>query len=192
MQQQKPLAARTRTLAKKAAKRALYFAKFKLVAALEKARGYLSELQWDIVERNIRNGGDPDRRVEGGFGTTYLILAAKTGNWKVVKFLLEHKANTEIRDKNGMTALMHAAAGDLAWAVIELLQNGADPLARDYFGRTALDHAKKSGNRRAETPIAIEMTQRIITGQQGWAYFSRNFAECTSSLLQPGRQAIAI
>jgi hypothetical protein len=188
MQQQKPLAAKRKALVKNTARRALSFAKFKLVTAIEKVRGFLSELQWGIVERNIKNGGNPDARVEGGFGTTYLILAAKTGNEKMVRFLLEHGASTEIRDFRDMTALMHAAAGNSPWSVILLLEHGADPIARDYyFGMTAMDRAKEAGNKRAEMPLAVEMARRLI-GTQGWAYFSRNFAECTSPLFQSPAQ----
>jgi hypothetical protein len=180
MQQQKPraLLAKTKALIKKLSpRRMLNFSKFKFDSALEKARGFLSELQWEIVERNIKNGGNPDTRLEGGFGTTYLMLAAKTGNWKIVQFLLDHKADMEITDKDGMTALMHAAASSFPWTVIELLENGADPLARDYRGRTALDYAKNNRNGRTEVPIAVEMARRIL-GTQGWAYFSRNLSEC--------------
>ena len=41
---------------------------------------------------------------------------------------------------------MHAAAGHLSDAIPLLLENGADPNARDYEGSSALDLADKSNN----------------------------------------------
>lgn len=84
---------------------------------------------------------------------TPLISAARAGRVWAVQFLLSRGANTEIRDKDGLTAL--------AWAVIqldkklpiqyyvetvnELLKHGANVRSRDNNALTILHHAAASG-----------------------------------------------
>ncbi|XP_010020289.1 PREDICTED: ankyrin repeat domain-containing protein 34C-like, partial [Nestor notabilis] len=61
---------------------------------------------------------------------------------KMVKYLLDNRADPNIQDKSGKTALMHAcirgAGGDV---VSLLLENGADPSLEDHSGASALVHA---------------------------------------------------
>uniref|UniRef100_A0A8U8BJF9 Uncharacterized protein n=1 Tax=Geospiza parvula TaxID=87175 RepID=A0A8U8BJF9_GEOPR len=61
---------------------------------------------------------------------------------KMVKYLLDNRADPNIQDKSGKTALMHAcirgAGGDV---VSLLLDSGADPSLEDHSGASALVHA---------------------------------------------------
>jgi len=43
------------------------------------------------------------------YGFTALIYASKLGYDNIVQFLIDRKANLNIRDNNGLTALMHAS-----------------------------------------------------------------------------------
>jgi ankyrin repeat protein len=61
--------------------------------------------------------------------------------------LLDHKhLNLEVRDKDGCSALHHAARRRDAWAIDKLLRHGADPSATDSQGRTPLHLAVTQGH----------------------------------------------
>jgi ankyrin repeat protein len=74
-------------------------------------------------------------------------MASREGHSEIVKLLLEKRANPNIQNDFGKTALMEA----LEWMgntdiVNLLLENGADPNIRDRHGETAYDLAIKDGN----------------------------------------------
>ena len=48
------------------------------------------------------------------------------------------------RTNKGFTALMYAAIGGHAEAIIALIEAGADVNVRDRLGRTALDYAREN------------------------------------------------
>ena len=50
---------------------------------------------------------------------------------------------------------MHAAASPYSLAVALLLENGADPNARDNRGKTALDLAEESNNMEAFVELSL-------------------------------------
>uniref|UniRef100_A0A8C8VDY2 Ankyrin repeat domain 34C n=1 Tax=Pelusios castaneus TaxID=367368 RepID=A0A8C8VDY2_9SAUR len=61
---------------------------------------------------------------------------------KMVKYLLDNKADPNIQDKSGKTALMHACIQGSGEEVISLLlANGADPSLEDHSGASALVYA---------------------------------------------------
>lgn len=67
----------------------------------------------------------------------------------VIRMLLEHGANPEIRDSNGHTSLHTAAFHDNNAEIIRLLlQHGANVNTTDKEGETALSHASKQNNAR--------------------------------------------
>jgi len=72
-----------------------------------------------------------------------LIRACKTYNKKLLEWLFTMKINYNVRDQEGMTALMHAARnGSLGFAVDKLIEVGSDSLnMEDNYGNTALFHA---------------------------------------------------
>lgn len=79
---------------------------------------------------------------------TSILHATKFAHRGCVKMLLNRRAFIDIehRDKDGMTALMHAAPlVDISYTQL-LLQFGADISARDYRGRTATMLAAGCGN----------------------------------------------
>jgi len=123
---------------------------------------------WDIVEKLVKAGAKVDvplrqrvpyrtkidRGADGilGAGTTPLLRAAKTGDAKVVKLLLEHGANPLASVSRGTTAILLAAnvgtsesdrtgrrktdAGAIE-TIRLLMKAGADINAADGQGRTA-------------------------------------------------------
>lgn len=59
---------------------------------------------------------------------------------KIIKTLLQHKANINQQNENGETPLAKAAQTGNADIFEYLLQNGADPAMTDQQGKTALEH----------------------------------------------------
>ena len=63
----------------------------------------------------------------------------------MVKLLLEHGADVNIRNRSGATALAYAATFGQTQAVELLLAAGADKSIQDVNGKTAHAHAKEKG-----------------------------------------------
>jgi ankyrin repeat protein len=98
--------------------------------AAERGRASIARL---LLER----GAGVD--VADGEGLTPLHLAAEAGSLETVKLLVERGANVNARDGYGKTPL-HSAVKS-AEIVRFLLERGADPLAKYYGERTALELA---------------------------------------------------
>ena len=79
-------------------------------------------------------------------GVPILQSAVAAGNIEVIKALLTHGADVNVRSAEGMTAL-HAAAFEGNAAIVKLLiANGADIEAKTNKGETAREIAGKKGN----------------------------------------------
>ncbi|XP_028679023.2 ankyrin repeat domain-containing protein 34C [Erpetoichthys calabaricus] len=83
-------------------------------------------------------------------GETPLMMACMSkhedqqcvSRYKMVKYLLENKADPNIQDKTGRTSLMHACSERAGHEVVALLlENGADPSLEDHSGASALVYA---------------------------------------------------
>ncbi|MBZ5623439.1 MAG: ankyrin repeat domain-containing protein [Acidobacteriia bacterium] len=84
-------------------------------------------------------------------GLTPLMLAAPYCSAEMTRTLLDAGAKVNVKDIREMTALMLAVASDRQDAVTVglLLKAGADVNAKSKAGETALDWARKFGNREA-------------------------------------------
>ncbi|NXC32848.1 AN34B protein, partial [Campylorhamphus procurvoides] len=89
-------------------------------------------------------------------GETPLMVACMTEHTdlqsaskaKMVKYLLDHKADPNIQDKSGKTALMHACLGRAGPEVVSLLlRGGADPSLPDHHNCSALVYAVNAADR---------------------------------------------
>ena len=91
---------------------------------------------------------------------TPLHIACKRRNINFVKKLFEYGAKNTIntQDKYGTTALMFASANNNFDVVNFLLDNGADPLLKDTFGKTALRYSKDS---KIQDFLKIKMKEQI-------------------------------
>ncbi len=74
-----------------------------------------------------------------------LIGATARGDTKAVKTLLAAGADVHAKDKDGLTALMHAAISRHTAIVHALLDAGADVNAKSAAGTTALTFAGRRG-----------------------------------------------
>ena len=66
------------------------------------------------------------------------VLVAKAGNLNVLRYLLDHGAELEVKDDKDKTALLFSALGGHAEVASLLLERGAELVAEDDDGRTAL------------------------------------------------------
>ncbi|XP_077499004.1 uncharacterized protein LOC144110067 [Amblyomma americanum] len=80
-------------------------------------------------------------RAGGGHGDQRLVSAARDGDFKKIRRLLQkHRVNVNARDPStGNTALMVASLVQDPDAMSELLQHGADPTLHSYTGQNCLD-----------------------------------------------------
>lgn len=80
-----------------------------------------------------------------GMGTALMVATVK-GNAEIVKLLLDNKANPDLTDANGTTALIYAVQFSNPEIVKLLLENKADKAKTDDKGKTAFEYAAFSGN----------------------------------------------
>jgi hypothetical protein len=83
--------------------------------------------------------GNETGRVQGG--PTVLHRAVRTGNSKVVRLLLEHRADCNSRDNSGLTPLLCATIEGHEEVLELLLSRGADIKRVDNSGQSALHWA---------------------------------------------------
>ncbi|XP_076037477.1 uncharacterized protein LOC143022944 [Oratosquilla oratoria] len=83
-----------------------------------------------------------------------VIIAAKQGFLDILQLLLNNGGDTEVSDKNGQTALHHAALNDKAACCQELLGKGALVAATNNDGDTPLHVAVKHDS--------IEVCQKLL------------------------------
>jgi ankyrin repeat protein len=90
---------------------------------------------------------DIDARDE--YGWTPSLLASGGQNFKdgsVLRLLLEHGADINVQDGNGLTPLQWASFNGALEVVRLLLEHGADVEAKNKYGKTALQEAVQEGH----------------------------------------------
>jgi uncharacterized protein len=112
-------------------------------------------------------------------GYTPLLVAAKTGNAKVIETLIKHGADPDRTTTNGTTALMLAAAAGDAEAVRILTYYSTNVNARESVkGETALDFAAASGRTEAIRILtAAGADPRLATNEVNLAAFAKEEQE---------------
>lgn len=92
----------------------------------------------DTVTALLAGGADVNR---GDASQTPLMLAARKGSLPLVKLLLEHEADPNVKASEGDTPLMLAARYGREEIVAALVEAGSDVNAADDNGMTPLMHA---------------------------------------------------
>jgi ankyrin repeat protein len=97
---------------------------------------------FETIEKNVYNGTwRVNDCVSINNMTTMLHEAVVLDRREILSFLLRQGADPNIRDRNGMTPLLKAAALGRDYAVIELLKFGVNPHHIDPFGFTPYELA---------------------------------------------------
>jgi ankyrin repeat protein len=106
------------------------------------------------VESLLKTGADPNyKKKVMSFEISMLIWAVQQQNIKIVKLLVDYKAEVDWKDWFKTTALMYAAHTGNKPIIETLLKAGADPKAHDEQGNSVLTAAKESNNNEVITMI---------------------------------------
>ena len=116
----------------------------------------------DSAEYLVKAGAPINALSRNEISAAPIQSAAASGHGKIVKMLLEHHADPNIRTQGGYTPL-HAAAqnGDEEMIRI-LLYGGADLSISSRDGKTALDLAMESGHEKATLLLGEGITKRFM------------------------------
>lgn len=118
-------------------------------SALDNAVFWGHEKSVDILLQGTKKI-DPDQASE------LLLYSASLGRMKIVESLLNFGIDVNIAGKEQRTALIVASKFDQPDMVKYLLGRGADKTLKDSKGKTALDIARESGNKKVVEALQTE------------------------------------
>ena len=119
--------------------------------------GYL-----DSAEYLVKAGAPVNALSHNDLRAAPLQSAAAGGHRKIVKMLLEHHADPNIREQGGFTPLHTAAQNGDDEMIRTLLFGGADLLLASNNGKTALDLALAGGHEKAVLLLGEGVTKRFM------------------------------
>jgi uncharacterized protein len=100
----------------------------------------------DVVKVLVNKGANVNARSTFN-GETALMKAVMTDHREIVRYLLDHGAQVDVKDNNGSTALFHAAYFNRLQSLELLIARGADRTIINNRGETALVAAEKVGSK---------------------------------------------
>ena len=116
---------------------------------------------FDVAEYLVKAGAGINSRSNNRLKAAPIQSAASRGHRKIVRMLLEHGADPNIREQGGYTPL-HAAAQNGDDEMIRLLlYGGADLTIASNNGKTALDLALEAGHEKATLLLGEGITKRF-------------------------------
>ena len=116
---------------------------------------------FDSAEYLARAGAPVNAQTRNGLKAAPIQSAAAGGHRKIVKMLLEHNADPNIREQGGFTPL-HAAAQNGDEEIIRtLIFGGADLTIKSNDGKTPLDLALEAGHEKAALILGEGITKRF-------------------------------
>jgi uncharacterized protein len=101
--------------------------------------------RYDLVKMLLERGANPARPSRNAFAVAPIHSAVAVNSEGIARLLLEHKADPNARQQQGITPLHSAAHNGNAGIVKLLLAFGADRNLRSADGKTALDMAREAG-----------------------------------------------
>ena len=115
----------------------------------------------DVAEYLVKAGAGINSRSNNRLKAAPIQSSASRGHRKIVRMLLEHGADPNIREQGGYTPL-HAAAQNGDDEMIRLLlYGGADLTIASNNGKTALDLALEAGHEKATLLLGEGITKRF-------------------------------
>lgn len=96
----------------------------------------------DAVQFFIKKGAEITCRSDDSDALTPLLIASKNGHFEIVRFLVEHGADVNDRDRGRQKTALHLAAWYRHLSTVQcLVRLGAGLVAKDARGRTTLYYA---------------------------------------------------
>ena len=117
--------------------------------------------QSDCSEYLVKAGASVNARSRNGLQAAPIQSAAAGGHSRIVKMLLEHGADPNIREQGGYTPLHAAAQNGNEEMIRLLLYNGADLTLQGDDGKTPLDLAMEAGHEKASLVLGEGITKRF-------------------------------
>lgn len=116
--------------------------------------------QYDTAEYLVKAGASVNSPAHNGLKAAPIHSAAAARHIRIVKLLLDHGADANVREQAGYTAL-HAAAQNGDEEMIRLLLfGGADLTLKSDDGKTAMDIAMEGGHEKATLLLGEGVTDR--------------------------------
>lgn len=122
--------------------------------------------QYDVAEYLLKAGAAVNAKSHNGLQAAPIQSAAAGRHRKIVKLLLDHGADPNLREANGFTPLHAAAQNGDEETIRTLLFGGADLTLKSNDGKTALDLAMEAGHERATLLLGEGITKRFQTKKQ--------------------------
>jgi len=116
---------------------------------------------YDVAEYLVKAGASINSKSHNGLKAAPIQSAAAGGHRKIVRMLLEHGADPNIREQGGYTPLHAAAQNGDAETIRALLYGGADLTLTSHDGKSALDLAMEAGHEKATLLLGEGITKRF-------------------------------
>jgi ankyrin repeat protein len=115
----------------------------------------------DSAEYLVKAGAPVNAQSRNGLKAAPIQSAAAGGHRKIVKMLLDHNADPNIREQGGYTPLHAAAQNNDEEMIRILLYGGADLTIKSSDGKTPLDLAMDAGHEKASLILGEGITKRF-------------------------------
>jgi ankyrin repeat protein len=116
---------------------------------------------YDIAEYLTKAGAAVNSPAHNELKAAPLHSAAAGRHEKIVRMLLEHRADPNVREQGGFTPLHTAAQNGDIDTIRALLLGGADLTLKSADGKTAMDIAMDAGHEKATVLLGEGVTKRF-------------------------------
>jgi ankyrin repeat protein len=116
---------------------------------------------FEAAEYLVKAGAPINSPSRNGLNASPIQSAAAAGHVKIVKMLLENRADPNVREQGGYTPLHAAAQNGDEGMIRALLYGGADLNVKSTDGKTPLDLAREAGHTKAVTLLEEGITKRL-------------------------------
>ena len=117
------------------------------------------------MEVLLQKGGWEKRDISRG-----LNCGVYTGNAEIMRVLLDHGADINIRDRQGRTSISWAAQYGFKESLKLFLERGADITIKDNEGQTPLDWAVTMGNNEAAEILKAHTSNPVTQPKKGFRW----------------------
>jgi ankyrin repeat protein len=116
---------------------------------------------YDTAEYLVKAGAPVNSPARNGLKAAPIHSASAAGHVRIVKLLLDHGADANVREQAGYTALHAAAQNGDEEMIRTLLFGGADLTLKSDDGKTAMDIAMDVGYEKATLLLGEGVTKRF-------------------------------